>query len=103
MMAGNHVPQIIKLWKTKDAQAFSGLSLFFQLGGSLLFFVFAASSGSAVQAMFGVWNFLCVSLYLWFYVQHPKAADPWMQPMTVRNDGAGPDDETCAYSIDDNL
>ena len=31
MMAGNHVPQIMKLWKTKDAQSFSGLSLFFQV------------------------------------------------------------------------
>jgi len=74
MWAASHVPQCISTWKSKDPSSFNFLSLIFQIGASALIFIYASLTGSALLALFAVWNAACLSLYVWVYVKYPPSS-----------------------------
>ena len=69
----------------------------------------AQSAASVFPALYGAWNFSCVSYYLWIYVQYPTSgplskdptspyANPFEEPPRPALASTAP-----AFSIDDNL
>jgi len=76
MWAGSHIPQCLSMWKTRDISSFSFLSLFLQLGASVLVFIYASLQANFLLATFGVWNAACFGFYVWVYVKHPPGCAP---------------------------
>ncbi|EKX45948.1 hypothetical protein GUITHDRAFT_107984 [Guillardia theta CCMP2712] len=57
MWAGGQIPQMSKVWKSKNAQSFSAMTLFFQLGASFLCAIYALLSGSFTLTLFSMFLF----------------------------------------------
>jgi len=89
MWAGGQIPQMSKVWKSKNAQSYSAMTLFFQLGASFLCGIYALLSGSFTLTMFSMMLFGSSGLYLFVYIKHPTlpAQEEWnLQNVQAVND-----------------
>lgn len=77
---GAHVPQVLKVWRTKDASPFSALGLVMQLGASFMFLIYSAAVGHTMLSLASAFGCLAYGFYLMIFIKYPNGKALEVEP-----------------------